>query len=253
MIQTYNNIIAPKSFLKESFSKAISAYLAAHHFEHFELKAVLFDMDGVLFDSMPNHAVSWAKVGKKFNLNIQPEDAYLHEGRTGASTINLFALRNWGREATPEETERIYDEKCHIFNECTTAPNMPGAEDVLKVVKAEGLQILVVTGSGQASLLERLQTHYPGFFTPSRIVSSKDCRHGKPHPDPYLMGLEKAGVHPWEAIVIENAPLGVEAAHTAQIFTVAVNTGPLPDETLRNAGADIVLPSMATLANMWKE
>ena len=67
------------------------------------------------------------------------------------------------------------------------------------------------------------------------------------------MGLEKAGVHPWEAIVIENAPLGVEAAHTAQIFTVAVNTGPLPDETLRNAGADIVLPSMATLANMWKE
>ena len=69
--------------------------------------------------------------------------------------------------------------------------------------------------------------------------------HGKPAPDPYLMGLSKAGgLQPWEAIVVENAPLGVRAGVAAQIFTVAVNTGPLPDEALWQEGADLVMPDM---------
>ncbi len=252
MTHTYNNITAPESFLTEKFSEAVFAYLAQNGFEHFCLKAVLFDMDGVLFDSMPNHAKSWAEVGQRFRLGITAEDAYLHEGRTGASTINSFARRDWGREATTEEIEEIYAEKCRLFNKCEMAQNMPGAERVLNAVRDAGLQILVVTGSGQASLLERLQTHYPGFFNPDHIVSSKDCHHGKPHPDPYLLGLEKAGVRPWEALVVENAPLGVQAAHAAHIFTIAVNTGPLPNETLHDAGANILFPSMTALADEWR-
>jgi len=104
MTHTYNNITAPESFLTEKFREAVFAYLAQNGFEHFCLKAVLFDMDGVLFDSMPNHAKSWAEVGQRFRLGITAEDAYLHEGRTGASTINSFARRDWGREATTEET-----------------------------------------------------------------------------------------------------------------------------------------------------
>ena len=55
-----------------------------------KLRAVLFDMDGVLFDSMPNHAASWAKVCTEFGLDMEPEEAYMHEGRTGASTINIL-------------------------------------------------------------------------------------------------------------------------------------------------------------------
>ena len=60
-------------------------------------------MDGVLFDSMPNHARSWAQVCTRFGLDMTPEDAYLHEGRTGASTINILTQRQWGRNATEEE------------------------------------------------------------------------------------------------------------------------------------------------------
>ena len=63
------------------------------------------------------------------------------------------------------------------------------------------------------------------------------------------MGLKKAGVNPWEAIVIENAPLGVEAGVAANIFTVAVNTGPLNDQILLDAGADLLYPSMTALAS----
>ena len=74
------------------------------------------------------------------------------------------------------------------------------------------------------------------------MVTAFDVKHGKPHPEPYLMGLAKAGVSASEAVVIENAPLGVQAAHAAGIYTMAVNTGPLSPKVLLDAGADIVLP-----------
>ena len=216
------------------------------------LKAVLFDMDGVLFDSMPNHANSWAKVCTEFGLTITAQEAYMHEGRTGEATINILAHRYWTRDATPEEVKLIYEEKCRLFNACPEAPKMPGAEQVLEEVKRAGLTIVVVTGSGQKSLLDRLEHNYPGFFTPELIVSSKDVIHGKPNPEPYLMGLQKAGVRADEAMVVENAPLGVRAGVAAGIFTVAVNTGPLPVETLSSEGANIVLPSMMDLAHDFK-
>ena len=76
------------------------------------------------------------------------------------------------------------------------------------------------------------------------MVTSFDVKQGKPHPEPYLMGLAKAGVRAEEALVVENAPLGVESAHKAGIFTLAANTGPLPDKILFEAGADLVFSGM---------
>lgn len=227
---------------------AITTYLEKHGFSRFAPKAVLFDMDGVLFDSMPNHARSWAKVCTEFGLAMTPEEAYMHEGRTGESTINILTRRYWDRDATAEEVAHIYAEKCRLFNACPEAPKMPGADEVLARVQAKGLAVGVVTGSGQRSLLERLEHNYPGCFAPEHIVSSKDVRHGKPDPEPYLMGLRKMGVTPYEAIVIENAPLGVRAAVAARIFTIAVNTGPLPESALLDEGADLLFPSMKALA-----
>ena len=127
---------------------------------------------------------------------------------------------------------------------------MPGAQEVLESVRAAGLTIVVVTGSGQKSLLDRLEHNYPGFFTPELIISSKDVKHGKPHPEPYLMGLEKVGLKPWEAVVVENAPLGVRAAVAAQIYTIAVNTGPLPESALLDEGANTLFPSMQAFAQL---
>lgn len=232
--------------------KSIELYLKKHDFVAFRPKAVLFDMDGVLFDSMPNHANSWAKVCSEFGLAMTPEEAYMHEGRTGESTINILTQRYWKRDATPEEIAQIYAEKCRLFNGCPEAPKMPGAEQLLEQVKDAGLKILVVTGSGQKSLLDRLQHNYPGYFSPSLIVSSKDVQHGKPSPEPYLMGLEKAGIAPYEAFVVENAPLGVRASVAARIFTVAVNTGPLPESALLDEGANLLYPSMQAFSDSFK-
>lgn len=206
------------------------------------IKAVLFDMDGVLYDSMPNHAKAWSTAVTEFGLSMSPHEAYLHEGRTGHGTINILAQRHWGRNATTEEMERIYAAKSALFNTCPEPQPMPGAAQLLQSIRSLGLTIVLVTGSAQHSMLTRLAHDFPGIFAPERMVTAFDVKHGKPHPEPYLMGLEKAGVSASEAIVIENAPLGVEAAHAAGIYTIAVNTGPLSPKVLLDAGADIVLP-----------
>lgn len=84
------------------------------------------------------------------------------------------------------------------------------------------------------------------------MVTAFDVKYGKPNPEPYLMALRKAGIQPNEAIVVENAPLGVRAGVAAGIFTVAVNTGPLPDKTLLDEGADLLFPSMPAFNEAWE-
>ena len=235
------------------FQEAIAQYLKQNHYESIQLKSVLFDMDGVLFDSMPYHAEAWHKTMKDHGMNLSREEAYLHEGRTGAGTINIVCQRQLGRDATQEEIESIYLEKSIEFNKHPQAERMPGAWELLQKIKAEGIIPTVVTGSGQASLLDRLEHNFPGMFRQELMVTAFDVKYGKPNPEPYLMALEKGGLKPNEAIVIENAPLGVEAGHKAGIFTIAVNTGPLNGKILLNAGADLLFPSMQALCESWEK
>lgn len=235
------------------FETAKKKYLKKHGFEATRLKAVLFDMDGVLFDSMPNHAYSWSHAMTQFGLHITPEEAYMHEGRTGAGTIDILARRCWGREATEEEKQKIYKAKSDLFSQCPEAKKMPGAQELLEKVKAAACARIVVTGSGQLSLLDRLDHNFPDIFCRELMVTSFDVKYGKPNPEPYLMGLQKGHIEPWEGIVVENAPLGVQAASTARIFTIAVNTGPLPDHVLLDAGADLLFPSMQALCDNWED
>ena len=235
------------------FQQAIQHYLNSHHYDHLSLKAVLFDMDGVLFDSMKNHATAWHEAMRQYGMHMSREEAYLHEGRTGAGTIQIVSTRERHREATPEEIEAIYRTKSDLFNALPTAERMPGAWELLQQVKACGLQPMVVTGSGQQSLLERLNQNFPGMFQADLMVTAFDVKHGKPHPEPYLMALQKAGIAAHEAIVVENAPMGVQAGVAAGIFTVAVNTGPLPDEVLLSEGAGRLFRSMNEFCENWEK
>ena len=233
------------------FQEAINNYLQSHGYNTINLKAVLFDMDGVLFNSMPNHAESWHKVMLRFGFGLSRDEAYMHEGRTGASTINIVSRRERGHDATEEEIKAIYQAKTEEFNKCPMAERMPGAYEVLTKIKEEGLIPMVVTGSGQSSLLDRLNHNFPGIFKKELMVTAFDVKYGKPNPEPYLMALKKGGLKADEAIVVENAPLGVEAGHNAGIFTIAVNTGPLDGQVLLDAGADLLLPSMQALSDHW--
>jgi len=213
------------------------------------LKFVFFDMDGVLYDSMPNHVQAWSETLSAWGFKSKLEDFYLMEGRTGNSTIDIVVNQNLGRNATEEEKETIYTQKAQRFVELNVTPTLiPGAWEVLEKVRQLGLKRMVVTGSGQPTLFNSLDEHFPDFFERDLIVTAFDVQYGKPHPEPYLMGLKKANVKAEEALVIENAPLGIESAVAAGIYTIAVNTGPLLDEVLLKAGAGAIFPSMKALA-----
>ena len=230
---------------------ALKRYLKNNGFESMHLKAVFFDMDGVLYDSMPNHTKSWVKTSDEFGLGMTAHDIYMNEGRTGFSTVNEFTQKMFHRDTTSEEAERIYQCKCAYYNAMPSPLPMQGVLPLLQQIKSDGFQIVLVTGSGQHSLLDRLNTDFPHIFHSDLMVTSYDVKYGKPDPEPYLMAMRKAMVKPWESIVVENAPLGIRSGAGAKAFTIACNTGPLPDDIFWQEGASLVLPSLQALHDSW--
>lgn len=238
--------------MENTMITALHAYLQRNDYDTFPLKAVLFDMDGVLYNSMPYHCQSWLQTMTEFGYHCTYEEFFLHEGRTGKSTINLLTQREFNRDATEDERQKIYARKSELFARYNTGETIPLAHEMLQAVQQAGLQSVVVTGSGQPTLLKGLNEKFPNVFAPEKIVSAADVINGKPHPEPYLKGLQRAGnLCANEAVVVENAPMGVQAAAAAGIFTIAINTGPIDEQILHDAGADIVLPSMESLYNCW--
>lgn len=224
-----------------------SAIFGERDYTH-KLKAVFFDQDGVLFNSMPDHAKAWELAMNENGLPFTAMQTYRNEGRTGPSVIHENYRLVHGTDAPEEVIERIYQSKCAHFNRLTGGqlPELvPGVRDVLNFLKARGVQCWVVTGSGQRSLLENLSNTFPGIFT--GVICAYDVTHGKPDPEPYLKAWERSGFKKEECAVVENAPLGVRAGKAAGLYTFAVNTGILPDSELAAEGADLVLPNMQAL------
>ncbi len=212
-------------------------------------KAALIDMDGVIYDSMKYHAKAWELMMAEAGVPCTAEDVYLNEGMTGPALINLLYNRFFGHGVSDERANELYALKTKYFKQIGNNDPMPGTDRMLKALESLGLRRVLVTGSSQASLLDNINRDYPGAFMPGDRVTALDVTNGKPDPEPYLKGLAIAGVAPEEAIVIENAPLGVRAGKAAGIFTIAVTTGPIPREAFEKEGADIVFPSMPAFAD----
>ena len=240
--------------MQNNYQLSIVNYQLKYGFGQFRPKAVLFDMDGVIYDSMPNHSTSWHDSMKDFGLDMPYEGAYQYEGMRGVETIRTLARAQWHRELTDDEAKEMYAHKARLFaNQCKLTPAriMPGIKSLMQQIKADGLKICVVTGSAQHALLDKLLIDFEGLLKEELIVTAFDVKHGKPNPEPYLMGMKKCGVEPWETIVVENAPLGVQAAVAARCMTIAVNTGPLPDKQLADQGANLIFPTMTALSDAW--
>ncbi len=229
-------------------SSILSDYVKRHRYTRLQPLAALIDMDGTLYDSMGNHAEAWCRMCEENGLSVTREEFSLYEGMTGAGTIDILMQRCRGRHATEEECISLYRRKTEIFKELPPVRPMPGAKDLTDLMKTVGMRRVLVTGSGQNSLLNRLDEDFPGVFTDGMRVTSRDVTRGKPHPEPYIRGMQIAGVTPSQAIAVENAPLGVKSAATAGAFTVGVVTGPVARTELEAAGAAVVYDSMTECA-----
>lgn len=225
-------------------TEEIEKYLHKHGHNAWDPRVALFDMDGVLYDSMHNHAIAWRDAMALYDISMTLEDAYKYEGMRGVETIKLIAKQQQGKDISDDEAAKMYDTKAEHYAKCNRAKLIPGVHKLQEDMKSYGLSIGVVTGSAQPTLISRILDDFNGLVSPEIIVTALNIKHGKPAPDPYLKGMEKAGAMPWQTIVVENAPLGVQAGVAAGCFTVAVNTGPLPDQELADAGADIVFSNM---------
>jgi beta-phosphoglucomutase len=236
------------------FIAEIKKFIQQHNYPEFQLKAVFFDMDGVLLDSMEYHSIAWVKTMNDLNIPFTIEEAYMNEGRVGDDTINSAYMSTFGRLASLEEQEAIYEVKTQHLAALGKILAMPFANELLNKVKQQGLAIYLVTGSGQPTLINSLNDFFPDIFMKERMVTAFDVKQGKPSPEPYLKALEKSGLNPWEVVVIENAPLGVESSVAAGLFTIAVNTGPLDSRILASSGAHVVLAGgMKDLFEKWHD
>ena len=193
-------------------------------------------MDGVLYDSMPNHEYTWIHSLKEYGIDFPAEEAYMNEGRTGFSTIRIAFEKYLNRLPSREEEEAVYALKTKLMSERPQAPILPRMQQLLDELRQSGIDVYVVTGSRQPALVEKLNGHFN--IDAEHLVSGADVKQGKPHPEPYLIAWERCGFKKEECIVAENAPMGVESAKAAGIYTIAVNTGKLSDQILLDAGAD---------------
>ncbi|MCZ7396418.1 MAG: HAD family phosphatase [Candidatus Methanoperedens sp.] len=206
------------------------------------LKAVIFDMDGVLVDSMPYHADAWIVVFAEAGIHIRRQDIYGLEGSNHEGIIRLV-FEKAGRTPEPEDFYVLAKKKREIFARINKMEVFEGIYECLNFLKNRCL-LGVVSGSDMGVVMEIIARFFPDRF--SAIVTGNDVTAGKPSPEPYLKAVRMVGISNDECIVIENSPLGVESAKRAGLFCIAI---PTYVEAQRLKDADVVLEKH----NMLKE
>lgn len=217
----------------------------------FQLRGIFFDMDGVLFNSMPLHAAAWHKAFDEYNIHLSEVEPFMNEGSTANYTVDKMFRKYLNRKPSPEIIEKIRQHKHRVMAQLPPAEIMRSMPELLQLINSQSIDCWVVTGSAQEILLNRLEEEFRGILKRGKMVSAHDVKIGKPHPEPYLIAMEKSGLDRNEAIVIENAPLGIQSAKAAGLFTIAINTGPLDPKVLSDAGADLVLSGSNELFELW--
>jgi beta-phosphoglucomutase len=197
-------------------------------------KAVIFDMDGVLVDSMPYHADAWITVFAEIGIHIKREDIYDIEGSNHEGIIRLV-FRKAERTPIYEDFKAIAKKKMEIFMKINKVTVFPGIYECLEFLKNRCL-LGVVSGSDRAVVMKLLERFFPETF--DAVVTGNDVKEGKPSPEPYLKAVRMLNAAKDECIVIENAPLGVESAKRAGLFCIGI---PAYVEAQRLKGADVVI------------
>jgi HAD superfamily hydrolase (TIGR01509 family) len=186
-------------------------------------KGVIFDLDGVLVDSMPSHVKAWRESFSKIaGLNITEREIYALEGMRGKELIKKIFSENGILDSSL--VTRVSEEKDKIFRQMKRVSAFEGARklaDQLQCAKA------VVSGSSKRDVMSILDGSL-GHEQFDVIITADDIEKGKPDPGSFLEAATKMEVTAENAVVIENAPLGAQAANNAGMRCyIVLNNTPL--------------------------
>ena len=185
------------------------------------MKALLFDLDGTLIDSMPHHHNAWVEWYARRGLPMNSGQFFAATaGRSNAEILlDLFP------QLSVDEHVAMADDKEAIYRELAakSLALIAGAQAFVEQARAAHLKLAVCT----ASTLPNMALAFERFGLDrwvDTITSPADGLRGKPHPDIFLEAARRLGVAPERCVVFEDAPLGVEAAHRAGMKAVALTT-----------------------------
>jgi beta-phosphoglucomutase len=194
-------------------------------------RAVIFDMDGVIVDSMPYHFIAWYEALRPYGVRVSCFDVFAKEGERWENSLKDF-LNNASIPPNPKILKEIFLRRQRIFRKYFKRFIFKGAPEFLRCLKKKGYLLGLVTGTPMRELSSIIPSGIRGLF--DAIVSGDSVKKGKPHPEPYLEASRILGLRPQDCLVVENAPFGIESAKKAGMFCIAITTG-LPREYLRQA------------------
>jgi HAD superfamily hydrolase (TIGR01509 family) len=200
--------------------------------------AVIFDMDGVLIDSVALNWQAYNEVLANYGVHVADEELHRYVGRTLAHQVEMLN-KDYGLGLDALDFQDATDKvKLDLFAHIEPKP---GVVDLLKDLRERNIPIAVGSSATTALVKSRLTT--AGIFDLfDAIVTEEDVSTHKPNPEVFLAAAEKLGVEAAKSVVIEDAPVGVEAAKNAEMKSCAVLTPYVLKEQLGNA--DLVVSSL---------
>lgn len=180
-------------------------------------QAVLFDFDGVIGNTLEDNYQAWAHVFKQFNAVIDREEYFLMEGRRSIDIIRHFLIKNG---LAPDLAPEILRRKHEYYAAHNRFSTYAGVEEVVALLKAAAIKTAVVSGGSAKRLLSPPSNSVLPMF--DAVITGDECPNTKPAPDPYLLAAQKLNLPPRACLVVENAPLGIEAAKSAGMDCVAL-------------------------------
>jgi len=201
-------------------------------------KAVLFDMDGTVADTMPYHFISWFEVLGRYGVRAAPMFIFETEGLKWDKIIKR-AFRQSGGNLLPRQTvKKIIEKREQIFNRYFKRSIFAGMPEFIKSLKNKSVLVGLVTGSSLKEVKNILPEDIYELF--DIIIAGDMVKRGKPYPEPYLTAAKNLKISPEMCAVIENSPLGIKAAKAAKMYCCGVSTS-LPKALLSEA--DIIFDS----------
>jgi HAD superfamily hydrolase (TIGR01509 family) len=210
------------------------------------IKALLFDFDGLILDTETTEFLVWQKIYREFGQEMLPETWGQIIGGYGVSNfdgaVHLVGLVGNGLNSGDLHARYRSESDALILQQ----PVLPGVVDYLEDARRLGLRLAVASSSPHSWV----DTHLARLGLADRfevIICREDVPPGrtKPHPDLFLKALDVLGLHADEAIVFEDSPNGIKAARAAGIFVVAV---PNPiTALLKIDGANLTLKSLTEI------